>query len=85
MNTHSYTIIIHSNDRVEKPGFWAEVPALSGCFTQGDTIESCIENAKEAIVGFIETLTQLGIAIPGTDEAKEPVISTVRVNIPVNA
>ncbi len=85
MNTHSYTIIIHSNEKDEMAGFWAEVPALPGCFTQGETIEKCIENAHEAITGYLETLIKLGEPIPGSDDTKEPIVSSVRVNIPTNA
>jgi len=35
--------------RAEEGGFWAEVPALPGCVTQGETIDELRENLKEAI------------------------------------
>lgn len=35
--------------RKEENGYWAEVPALKGCFSQGDTIDELMENVKEAI------------------------------------
>ena len=38
-------IVIHK----EKNGYWAEVPALKGCFSQGETMEEITENIKEAI------------------------------------
>jgi len=38
-------IVIHS----ENDGYWAEVPSMPGCYTQGDTKEELIENLKEAI------------------------------------
>ena len=38
-------VVLHK----EENGFWAEVPALKGCFSQGDTIEEVTENIKEAI------------------------------------
>ena len=38
-------VIIHSEDG----GYWAEVPSMPGCYTQGDTKEEIIENLKEAI------------------------------------
>ena len=38
-------VILHKEDN----GYWAEVPALKGCFSQGDTIEEVTENIKEAI------------------------------------
>jgi predicted RNase H-like HicB family nuclease len=41
----------------ETGGYVASVPALPGCHTQGDTLEEVMENAKEAIDLYIETLT----------------------------
>ena len=38
--------IIHE---AEEGGFWAEVPAIPGCATQGDTIEELISNIYEAV------------------------------------
>ena len=38
-------IVIHKEDN----GYWAEVPALKGCYSQGETIEEITENIKEAI------------------------------------
>ncbi|MEO5359116.1 MAG: type II toxin-antitoxin system HicB family antitoxin [Nitrospirota bacterium] len=43
----------------EESGFNVIVPALDGCFTQGDTEEQGIENAKEAIHAYIEGLEKL--------------------------
>ena len=33
----------------EEGGFWAEVPAIPGCATQGDTLDELVANLKEAI------------------------------------
>jgi predicted RNase H-like HicB family nuclease len=38
-------------------GYVAMVPALPGCHTQGDTMPEVLENIKEAIDLYIETLT----------------------------
>ncbi len=38
--------IIHN---AEEGGFWAEVPALPGCLTQGDTKEELEANLREAV------------------------------------
>lgn len=43
--------VIHS---AEEGGFWAEVPALPGCRTQGETVEEIEENLKEAIALWLE-------------------------------
>lgn len=34
-------------------GFWAEVPAIPGCATQGDTFEELLANLYEAIEGCL--------------------------------
>ena len=41
-------VVIHKEDG----GYWAEVPALKGCFTQGETIDEIKKNIKEAIDGW---------------------------------
>ncbi|MBD2531902.1 type II toxin-antitoxin system HicB family antitoxin [Nostoc flagelliforme FACHB-838] len=38
----------------EEGGYWAEVPALPGCITEGDTMEEVISNLKDAIEGWLE-------------------------------
>lgn len=40
----------------EEGGFDVTVPALDGCFTQGDTEQEAITNAKEAIICYLEGL-----------------------------
>lgn len=39
-------VIVHE---AEEGGYWAEVPAIPGCATQGDTYEELIKNLHEAI------------------------------------
>ena len=39
-------IVVHT---AEEGGYWAEVPAISGCATQGDTFEELLENLYEAV------------------------------------
>ena len=41
-----FKVIIHE---AEEGGFWAEVPALPGCFSQGETIDEIQGNIREAI------------------------------------
>ena len=33
----------------EEGGYWAEVPAIPGCATQGDNIEELLKNVREAV------------------------------------
>ena len=39
-------VVVHN---AEEGGFWAEVPSIPGCFTQGDTWEELLKNIYEAI------------------------------------
>ena len=43
--------IIHS---AEEGGYWAEVPALPGCISEGDTMEEVMANLKDAIEGWLD-------------------------------
>ena len=53
----------------DEDGTWVvTVPALPGCFTQGDTMEEALENAKEAIQLHLEGATP--IPIHGVQVAK---------------
>jgi predicted RNase H-like HicB family nuclease len=42
--------IVH---RAEEGGFWAEVPSIPGCATQGETMEELRSNLREAIEGCL--------------------------------
>jgi antitoxin HicB len=46
-------------EKAEEGGFNVSVPALDGCFTQGETEEEALENAKEAILCYLEGLEKL--------------------------
>ena len=43
-------VLIHS---AEEGGFWAEVPALPGCVSQGETVDELRSNIREAIEGWL--------------------------------
>ena len=38
----------------ESGGYWAEVPSLPGCMSQGDTITDLKENMREAVEGWLK-------------------------------
>ena len=40
--------------KAEEGGYWAEVPALPGCVTQGETIDELRTNLREAIEGWLD-------------------------------
>ena len=45
-------IVVHE---AEEGGFWAEVPALPGCVSQGDTMAELLANMREAIQAWLDT------------------------------
>jgi len=59
--------IIHP---AEEGGYWAEVPALPGCITEGDTIEEVVANLKDAIEGWLDVANSRN-AIESTDQIVE--------------
>lgn len=47
-------MILKAVVREEDGGYWAEIPALPGCFTQADNIAELEANLKEAAEGWFE-------------------------------
>jgi predicted RNase H-like HicB family nuclease len=47
---HEDQVVVHD---VEEGGFWAEVPAIPGCATQGETMDELMRNLHEAIEGCL--------------------------------
>ncbi|MBZ5727297.1 MAG: type II toxin-antitoxin system HicB family antitoxin [Acidobacteriia bacterium] len=53
----NYAVVIHEDPN---GGFWGEVPALPGCYSQGETIDELEHNICEAIAGVLEVLKEQG-------------------------
>jgi predicted RNase H-like HicB family nuclease len=43
-------VVIHE---AEEGGYWAEVPAIPGCATQGETLRELLENLRAAVDGCL--------------------------------
>jgi len=43
-------VIVHE---AEEGGYWAQVPSIPGCATQGDTFEELLRNLYEAVEGCL--------------------------------
>ena len=43
-------VVVHE---AEEGGYWAEVPAIPGCATQGETFEDLLKNLYEAVEGCL--------------------------------
>jgi len=63
-------VIIHEP---EEGGFWAEVPAIPGCATQGETFEELLQNLYEAVEGCLSVEVQ-EVKHTGNDRVVEIVV-----------
>lgn len=43
-------VVVH---QAEEGGYWAEVPAIPGCATQGESFEELLKNLYEAVEGCL--------------------------------
>ena len=43
-------VVVH---KAKEGGYWAEVPAIPGCATQGETFEELLKNIYEAVEGCL--------------------------------
>jgi len=43
-------VVVHE---AEEGGYWAEVPAIPGCASQGETLEELMKNVHEAVEGCL--------------------------------
>ncbi|HSV15663.1 MAG TPA: type II toxin-antitoxin system HicB family antitoxin [Tepidisphaeraceae bacterium] len=77
---YTYTVRIHPGD-ADESGFWAEVPALSGCNAQGETYEQTIEHARQAIEGYLRMLIKLGEPIPIEKQPRAVTVTAVKVAV----
>ena len=64
MKEYNYMIIF---EKEEDGGYHAFCPSLPGCHTQGDTYEEAVENIKDAVKLYIESIKANGEEIPAED------------------
>jgi predicted RNase H-like HicB family nuclease len=50
-----YRALVHAE---EDGGYWAEVPDLPGCLTQGDTLDEVYHNLTEAIACHLDLASE---------------------------
>lgn len=60
-------VVIH---KAKEGGYWAEVPAIQGCVTQGETFEELLSNIYEAVEACL-SVDMKDIKITGKDEILE--------------
>ena len=67
-----FRVFIHQD---EDSVFVAQVPALPGCISQGDSRDAVVRNIQEAITGYLLSLRQHGEPIPPPMEEAEVDVS----------
>ena len=63
-------VVIH---KAEEGGYWAEVPAIPGCVTQGETFDELLENIYEAVEACLAVDVQ-DVDISENDKVMEIVV-----------
>jgi len=61
MKVYDFKVLLEPD---ETGGYVVSCPALSGCYSQGDTVEEALSNIKEAIELCLEDLSARGDPIP---------------------
>lgn len=60
-------VVIHE---AEEGGYWAEVPSIPGCATQGDSFEELLTNLYEAVEGCL-SVEVVEVPVSDTDRVIE--------------
>ncbi len=60
-------VVIHE---AEEGGYWAEVPSIPGCATQGDSFEELLTNLYEAVEGCL-SVEVVDVPVSDTDRVIE--------------
>ena len=74
-----YTVEIHP---AVEGGYWAEVPALPGCFSQGETLEEVTANVREAMECHLVSFLREGLPFPVEKRASKGYAFPVMVSAP---
>jgi predicted RNase H-like HicB family nuclease len=60
-------VVVHET---EEGGYWAEVPSILGCATQGESFDELLENIYEAVEGCLSVDVQ-DISVSEKDKVME--------------
>jgi predicted RNase H-like HicB family nuclease len=66
-----FAVVIHEE---ATGGYWGEVPALPGCYSQGATVDELLDNMREAIAAVLDVLEEDG-------RAPEPPVKIVELAV----
>lgn len=59
-----YRVVIEPLSQEDGGGYFATVPDLPGCMSDGETPEEAVANVQDAILSWIEAATELGREVP---------------------
>jgi antitoxin HicB len=74
MKQNTYRVL---SNKEPEGGYTVIVPMLPGCVTYGETIDEAVENVKEAIELYIESLRAHGEIIPSEENTFEYSVSVL--------
>ena len=57
-------------------GYFVQCPALPGCYSEGETVEECLVNIREAIELALDDLKATGQSVP---ETEAPILTQVTI------
>lgn len=69
-----FSVIIEKDE----DGYFAHVPALQGCYAQGDTYEEALLNIQDAIKLHLEDITKSGQEIPKPHQIS---LTTIEISV----
>jgi predicted RNase H-like HicB family nuclease len=69
-----FSVVVHT---AEEGGCWVEVPALPGCYSQGESVDEALANVREAIGLYLDTLREEGHDVPKDEDVVFKVAVTV--------
>src|SRR5258708_27200893 len=67
-----FAVVIHAEPA---GGYWGEVPALPGCYSQGETVDELLANLREAIAGVLKEKRAENYIVQGAGAAFRAVTS----------
>ena len=66
--------------RPEKEGGYSvAIPALPGCYSEGETVDEALANIREAAEGMIEVMNEHGEPFSGLEPVAEPIVREIEL------
>lgn len=66
--SEGWRVVVHE---AKEGGYWAEVPAMPGCVSEGDTADEARSNAIEAARGCLESYAAMALEVLSAIQVRE--------------